>query len=253
MSIAIVTGASSGIGHSAALHLAADGRPVVLTYHRNPDGAAQAVADIERRGGDAVALALDVADTDSFGPFADSVARLSADRWAGAAVSCLVNNAGFGGGAPFADTTTGQFDDFYRGLVKGPYFLTQRLLEMMADGSSVVFTGSSAALPTGAAEPGYSAYAAMKGAVVVMTRYLAKELAARGVRVNSVAPGPTRTRLGDDAFTRMPELAAPLAARTALGRLGEPDDIGSVIAFLASDGAAWITGQTIEVSGGYDL
>lgn len=253
MGIAVVTGASSGIGRSAAERIARTGTAVVLTYRTNPDGADQAVAAIEQDGGSAVALPLDLSDSDSFDGFDEAVARVMADTWPDRSLSCLVNNAGFGGGAPFADATQELLDGFYRTLVKGPYFLTQRLVPRMADGGSVVFTGSTSALPGLPAEVGYSSYATMKGAVVVMTRYLAKELAPRRIRVNSVAPGTTRTRIGDDVFARMPELVAPIAARTAFGRIGEPDDVGSVIAFLTSEESSWITGQTIEVSGGYDL
>jgi NAD(P)-dependent dehydrogenase (short-subunit alcohol dehydrogenase family) len=253
MGIALVTGASSGIGQSAAERIASAGSAVIVTYRSNPAGAERTVAAIEERGGAAAALALDLDHRDALDGFDESVGRLMADRWPGRPLSCLVNNAGFGGGAPFADTTEDLFDGFYRTLVKGPYFLTQRLAPRLADGASVVFTGSTSALPGATAEVGYSAYATMKGAVAVMTRYLAKELAPRGIRVNSVAPGTTRTRIGDDAFERMPELIAPIAARTAFGRIGEPDDIGSAIAFLASEASGWITAQTIEVSGGYDL
>ena len=137
--------------------------------------------------------------------------------------------------------------------LEGPYFLTQTSLPLIGDGGSIVFTSSTSALPTARPEPGYSVYASMKGAQLVLTRYLAKELSARGIRVNAVAPGVTRTRLGGDAFARHPDLIPPVAARTALGRIGEPEDLGRVIAFLLSPESGWITAQTVESSGGYDL
>jgi NAD(P)-dependent dehydrogenase (short-subunit alcohol dehydrogenase family) len=139
-----------------------------------------------------------------------------------------------------------------RVLLKGPYFLTQTLLHLLADGGAIVNTTSNSALVSGL-EPGYSAYASMKGGLIVLTRYLAKELSPRGIRVNSVAPGATRTRIADNAFERYPEVIPAMAAKTALGRLGEPDDIGIAIAALLSEEARWITAQTIEVDGGYNL
>jgi NAD(P)-dependent dehydrogenase (short-subunit alcohol dehydrogenase family) len=139
-----------------------------------------------------------------------------------------------------------------RVLLKGPYFLTQTLLPLLADGGAIVNTASSAATLSGM-EPGYSAYGTMKGGLVVLSRYLAKELSARGIRVNSVSPGSTRTRIGDNAFERHPEVIPSIAARTALGRLGEPDDIGMVIATLLTEECRWMTAQDIEVSGGYNL
>ena len=152
----------------------------------------------------------------------------------------------------FEDTTEELFDEFMRVLFKGPYFLTQALLPLMENGGAIVNTSSNSALESGL-EPGYSAYASMKGAIIVLTRYMAKEFSGRGIRVNSVAPGPTRTRLANDAFANYPEVIPPLAVKTALGRVGEADDIDKVIAFLLSDEAAWITAQTIEVSGGFGL
>lgn len=250
--VVVVTGGSAGIGRAAAVQLAARGYGVVLTYRSHPEGAAEAVDLIQDRGGSAAALPLDVADVEGFPAFRVALQRVLADRWATDAIHGLVNNAGFGGGAPFADITPEHFDRYYQVLLRGPYFLTQTLLPLLSDGGVVVSTSSSSARP-GDTEPGYSAYAAMKGALVVATRFLAKELSPRGIRVTSVAPGPTRTRLGDDAFARFPEIAEPLAAKTALGRVGEPEDIGKVIAFLVSDEGAWITGEDIQVSGGYAL
>ncbi|MGW9347728.1 SDR family NAD(P)-dependent oxidoreductase [Nocardiopsis flavescens] len=253
MKVAIVTGGSSGIGRSAVVHIARRGNGVIVTYGDNRQGALDAVAEIEEEGGTAVALPLDVGETGGFPAFRASVAEALGGRWGRDTFDHLVNNAGFGRAAPFEDTTEELFDRFTRVLLKGPYFLTQTLLPLLADGGAVVNTASSSASAATGLEAGYSAYASAKGGVVVMSRYLAKELSGRGIRVNSVSPGPTRTRISDDAFERFPEVLPALAARTALGRVGEPDDIGTVIASLVSEEGRWITAQNIEVTGGYDL
>ena len=252
MTIALVTGGSSGIGQSAAVQIATHGAGVILTYRRNPDGAKETVAQIEVLGGTAVALPLDVGLSETFPAFKEAVTRALADTWRANSLTWLVNNAGFGQMAMFEDTTEELFDRFMRVILKGPYFLTQTLLPLLEDGGAIVNTTSNSALFSGL-EPGYSAYGSMKGGLVVLTRYLAKELSARGIRVNSIAPGSTRTRIADDAFARYPEVIAPIAAKTALGRVGESEDIGKVIAFLLSDQAGWITAQNIEVDGGYKL
>ncbi|WP_116949731.1 SDR family NAD(P)-dependent oxidoreductase [Jiangella endophytica] len=252
MRVAIVTGASSGIGQSAAVQIAARGAGVILTYRRNEAGALDTVARIEKDGGTAVALPLDVGDTATFPAFRDAVAAALRERWERDTFDVLVNNAGFAEAVPFADMTEDRFDRLYRGLFKGPYFLTQTLLPLLADGAAVVNVTSSSALAA-APEPGYSGYAAMKGGLAIATRFLAKELGPRGIRVNAVAPGPTRTRLSDNAFERFPEVIAPLAAKAALGRVGEPDDVGLVIAMLTGEEGRWITAQHLEISGGYGL
>ncbi|SDF83170.1 NAD(P)-dependent dehydrogenase, short-chain alcohol dehydrogenase family [Lentzea fradiae] len=249
MSVAIVTGGSSGIGSSTAVELARRGASVVLTYSSNEAGAKQTVAAVERHGGKAVALPLDVGRGDTFPAFRDQVAEVLRG-WGRDSFDVLVNNAGFSSPALFPDTSEEQFDRLYRVLLKGPFFLTQTLLPLLADGGTVVNTTSSS---TQIAEPGYSGYASMKGGLVVLTRYLAKELSVRGIRVNSVSPGPTRTRLGDDGFEKYPEVIPALAAKTALGRLGEPDDVAVAIAALAGADGRWITAQDIEVSGGFQL
>lgn len=252
MQVAIVTGASSGIGRSAAVQLAQRGVGVILTYHANQAGALDTVAEIEKGGGQAVALPLDVGDSRTFPVFRERVVAELRETWHRDTVDFLVNNAGVGQMSMFADTSEELFDRLLRTLFKGPYFLTQTLLPVLADGGAIVNVTSSA-VATAGLEPGYSAYASMKGGLTVLTRYLAKELSPRGIRVNAVAPGPTRTRLGDDAFERFPEVIPALAAKTALGRLGEPDDVGRAIAALLSPDNAWITAQSIEVSGGYLL
>lgn len=250
--IVVVTGASSGIGRGAAIEIAARGMGVVITYNARPEGAERTVEEIRENGGTAVAVPLDISRSDTFPDFANALTRVLRSEWGANRIHALVNNAGFGGGMSFEEMTEDAFDAYYRVLLRGPYFLTQALLPLIEDGGAIVNTSSSSVWP-GDTEPGYSGYAAMKGGLVIATRFLAKELADRSIRVNSIAPGPTRTRLGDNAFERFPEVIDGLAAKTAFGRIGEPADVGKVIAFLVSDDSAWITGQDIQASGGYAL
>jgi NAD(P)-dependent dehydrogenase (short-subunit alcohol dehydrogenase family) len=252
MQVAIVTGGSSGIGQSAAVQIAKRGTGVILTYHGNEPGAVDTVRTIEKDGGSAVALPLDVGRSDTFPAFAEAVVGTLRDTWGRDTFDFLVNNAGFGQMAMFEDTSEELFDRFVRVLLKGPYFLTQTLLPLLADGGAIVNTTSNSALFSGL-EAGYSAYGSMKGGLLVLTRYMAKEFSSRGIRVNSVAPGSTRTRIADNAFERFPEVIPGIVAKTALGRLGEPDDVGMVIAALLSEETRWVTAQNIEVSGGYNL
>ncbi len=250
--VAVVTGGTAGIGRSAAIEIARRGSGVVVTYNSRPDGADETVAMIEELGGTARSLRLNVSDSTTFPAFRDELAGVLRATWNTDHIAALVNNAGFGGGMSFADMTEELFDKYYRVLFRGPYFLAQALLPMLEDGGSILSISSSSVRP-GDTEPGYSGYAGMKAGLITASRFMARELGERGIRVNTIAPGPTRTRLGDDAFEKYPEIIPALAAKTVLGRLGEPHDIGAVIAFLVSKDAAWITGQDIQVSGGYAL
>ena len=245
MTYALVTGGSRGLGRDMALKLAAEGWDVALTYLGNAAKAAEVVAEIEAMGRRAVALPLDV----QAGGFEDFAAAL--DRaLGGETLGALVNNAGIGIHASFAETTEAQFDQLMAIHLKAPFFLTQALLGQLADGASVVN------ISTGLARfssPGYAAYATMKGGVEVLTRYQAKELGARGIRVNSVAPGAIETDFAGGAVRDTPQINAALAANTALGRVGLPGDIGGVVAFLCSEAGRWVTGQRLEASGGMFL
>ncbi len=252
MGIAVLTGGSSGIGQAAAIRIAERGNSVILTYNTNPEGAKETVTAIEANGGSAVALQLDVSLTETFPSFTEQVRELVRDRWQSDSIDYLANNAGFARQDFFADVPQDLFESFFRVIMRGPYFLTQTLLPLIADGGAIVNTTSNSALPTGVTA-GYSAYASMKGGLITISRYLAKELAPRRIRVNSVSPGSTRTRIANDAFARFPEVIPGIAAETAFGRVGEADDIGKVIAALLSDDFAWVTGENIEASGGYHL
>jgi NAD(P)-dependent dehydrogenase (short-subunit alcohol dehydrogenase family) len=249
--VAIITGASSGIGQSAAIRIAERGAGVIATFNRDRNGAEQTVSAIQKAGGAAVALELDVGRIETFAGFAARALGEMRRRWDRTTFDYLVNNAGFGQMSMFGDTTEELFERFYRVLLKGPYFLTQKLLPLLADGGAIVNTSSNSV--SAGLTPGYSAYASMKGGLDVLTRYMAKEFSARRIRVNAVAPGPTRTGMSRDAFEQMPEVVSALAASTALGRVGEPDDVGRFIAALLSDDCAWVTGENIEVSGGFNL
>ena len=253
MRVAVVTGASSGIGQSTAIQIAQRGTGVILTYYANEPGARNTAATIERAGGTAVALPLDVGNAGTFPAFRESVVAALRDTWQRDTFDFLVNNAGFGHLATmFTDTSAELFDRLVRVVLKGPYFLTQTLLPLMVDGGAIVNVTSNSAQESGVA-PGYSAYGTVKGGLAVLTRYMAKEFSARGIRVNSVAPGTTRTRIADNAFERYPEAIPAAAATIALGRIGEPDDVGVAIAALLGDEGRWITAQNIEVSGGQNL
>jgi len=251
--IAIITGASSGIGAAAALAFAKRGVHSIVTYNSSEEGALRVVDEVNREGAVAKPLRLNVGQSGTFASFRANVVAMLEREWRTQRFDYLVNNAGFGQMATFEDTTEELFDKLTRVLLKGPYFLTQTLLPLMADGGAIVNVASNSAMTTGLTR-GYSAYASMKGGLITLSRYMAKEFAPRGIRVNSVSPGATRTgMITDEVLAKYPDVIAALVQTTAFGRLGEPSDIGSVIAALASDEFRWVTGQNIEASGGFRL
>ena len=247
ITIAMVTGGSRGLGRSTVINLTRRGIRSIFTYNADRAAAENVVAAVKEAGGKAIALQLDVGNVRAFGQFAENMrtamGELGAER-----LDYLVNMAGNNHRhMPFAPTTEEEFDALFSVHFKGVYFLTQTLLPLMNDGGRIVNISSGS---TRAANPGSSAYAAMKGAIEVLTRVLANELGARRIAVNTVAPGPTATDFSGGVVRDNPELNKRLAGMTALGRVGLPDDIGAMIASLVSEDNRWVNAQRIEVSGG---
>jgi NAD(P)-dependent dehydrogenase (short-subunit alcohol dehydrogenase family) len=245
--IALVTGGSRGLGRDMALKLAQQGIDIILTYRRQQAEATAVVADIEALGRRAVALALNVADASTFKSFFAQVATVLTDTFGTDRFDFLLNNAGTGLQASITETTEAQFEEMFNVHLKGVFFFTQQALPLLRDGGRIINISSST---TRTAFAGVSAYAAMKGAVEVFTRYLALELGSRGIAANSIAPGAV-FNCGD--ITDTPEVRAWVAQTTALGRVAEPDDIGGIVAFLCTDAARWLNGQRIEATGGIAL
>lgn len=244
--IALITGGSRGLGKNMAINIAQKGIDVILTYHSNKEEADNVVAEIQALGQKAVAFKLDTSNVKSFDDFFKQVASyLGENRF-----DFLINNAGTALYAPFAQTTEEQLDTIVNIHYKGVFFLTQKALPLMNDGGRIVNISSGLARFS---YPGSSAYASMKGAVEVLTRYLAKELGPRGIAANIVAPGAIETDFGGGHVRDNKEINTQIANQTALGRVGLPDDIGGVVAFLCTEEAKWINGQRIEVSGGIHL
>lgn len=233
-----------------SLHLADKGTDIILTYNSRKDEADEVASQIESKGQKAHAIQLDVTDFASFDSFVDSISALLQDKWQRKDFDILIHNAGIGIHASFAETTEEQFDQLMKIHLKAPFFLTQKLLPQIKDGGRIVNISSGLARFS---FPGYAAYAAMKGGIEVLTRYLAKELGARGISAITVAPGAIETDFGGGGVRDNPEINQAIAAQTALGRVGLPDDIGGAVAALVSDDTRWINGQRIEVSGGMML
>ncbi|SFB32041.1 NAD(P)-dependent dehydrogenase, short-chain alcohol dehydrogenase family [Rhizobium sp. NFR07] len=245
MKIVIVTGGSRGLGASTAIECARKGMGVIITYNSNLEKADEVVRTIVENGGQAVALKLDVGDVGSFAGFHEAVAAQLRFVWRRGDFDYLVNNAGYGLFNPIASVTEEQFDGLFNVHLKGPFFLTQIMLPLMADGGQIInITSATSRVATAGIAP----YAAFKGGLEVLTRYMAKEFGDRRIRANSIAPGAIRTELAgglNDEFEMM------LAGQTALGRVGEPEEIGGVVASLLSGENRWINAQNIEVAGGY--
>jgi NAD(P)-dependent dehydrogenase (short-subunit alcohol dehydrogenase family) len=248
--IALITGGSRGLGRAMALRLAAQGSDVVLTYRDRADAAAATVAEVQALGARAVALPLDVGDVAAHPAFVAALRDALRTTWGRGDIDHLVNNAGMGVHAGIAETTEAQFDALLGAHFKGAFFLTQALLPLIADGGRILNISTGL---TRFSIPGYAAYAAMKGALEVFTRYLAKELGPRRIAANTLAPGAIATDFGGGAVRDDAQLNAMLAAQTALGRVGEAEDIGGAVAALLAPGSGWINGQRIEVSGGMML
>ena len=248
--IALITGGSRGLGRNTSIHLARSGVDVVLTYHSNKAEADSAVAEIESLGRKAAALQLDTGDVASFEAFAASLRDTLKTNWDHVTIDYLVNNAGIGLHVPFAEATEADFDRLTNIHFKGVFFLTQKLLPMINDGGKIVNLSSGLAR---FAYPGASIYGSLKGAVEVLTRYLAKELGPRRIAVNAIAPGAIETDFGGGRVRDNAELNKQIAANTAMGRVGLPDDVGGAITALLVGETGWVTGQRIEVSGGQGI
>ena len=250
MTIALVTGASRGLGRNTALSIARHGGDVILTYRSQREAAEAVVAEIAALGRKALAFQLDTGNLAEFAAFSDRLRYALRETWQRETFDHLVNNAGHGDYSMIGDTTEAQFDGLVNVHFKGVYFLTQALLPLLADGGRIVNLSSGL---TRVSYPGYGAYAAVKGAVEILTLYMAKELGSRGIAVNTVAPGAIETDFGGGAVRDNPEVNRIFADMTALGRAGVPDDIGPMIASLLQPDSRWVNAQRIEVSGGQGI
>lgn len=248
--LALVTGGSRGLGRSAALHLADAGWDVAITYHSRADAAQTTVAEIQATGRKAVALRLDTGKTDSFAEFVTSFKAALAEEFERDSFDALINNAGNSSNVAFMATSEAEFDALMNVHLKGVFFLTQALVPLLKDGGRILNVSSGLARFV---VPGKTAYAMMKGGIEVMVRYLAKELGARGIRVNALAPGAIATDFSGGQVRDNPEVNAFVAANTALGRVGFPDDIGAIVAQLVSPQMGWVNGVCVEASGGMFL
>ncbi|MCA9595993.1 MAG: SDR family oxidoreductase [Myxococcales bacterium] len=248
--IALITGGSRGLGRSMAEHLAKQGVDLIITYRSRADEADAVVKHAREAGARCAALQLDVSDASTFGNFVERLQKELRSSFDSDRFDYLVNNAGTGLHASFLETTEEQLDALVNIHLKGPFLLTQKLVPLLRDGGRILNVSSGLARFT---LPGYGAYAAVKGAIEVLSRYQAKELGERKITVNTLAPGAIATDFGGGVVRDNPQVNAMVAAATALGRVGQPDDVGAAVALLLSPGSAWITGQRIEVSGGQSL
>jgi NAD(P)-dependent dehydrogenase (short-subunit alcohol dehydrogenase family) len=248
--VALVTGASRGLGKDMALQLAKKGFGIILTFNSSANEAAKVVEQITAMGNSAKAIQLDVNNFKSFDLFVQSVKSSLTTDFGVQHLFALVNNAGIGAYSSIAETTEEVFDTMVNIHLKAPYFITQKLLPLINDGGSIVNISSGL---TRFSYSNYAPYAIMKAAIESLTRYQAQEFGSRKIRVNTIAPGAIATDFGGGAVRDNKDLNAMIANTTALGRVGLPDDIGSVVAFLCSDDAKWVNAQRIEVSGGVHI
>lgn len=248
--IVLITGGSRGLGKAMALTLAARNLDVIITYRTGKSEADEVVAAIQAHGQRAAALPLDLSNLSQIPQFVDAVRTIILDEWQASGLDFMVQNAGMGATVPFTEVTHDLFDEFLNVHFKGPFFLTQGLLPLIPAGGAIINISSGT---TRFANPGYSVYASMKGAMEVLTRYQARELGAKGIRSNIVAPGPVETDFNNAAIRNNPQFKQMLSSLSPLGRVGNPDDIAGVVAFLCSDDARWVNGQRIEVSGGINV
>lgn len=248
--IALVTGGSRGLGKDMAIALSSKGIDVILTYNTNKQEAENVIAEITWSGAKAVALQFDVSKPTSFDSFLEQVKEVLKATWDTDKFDFLINNAGIGRSVSIADITEDTFDELMNVHFKGVYFLTQKSLPLMNDNGGVIFISSGS---TRFNVPGYSAYASCKAAIEVFARYVVKEYGSRGIRANVLAPGAIETDFNGATIRNNPQTKSFITSQTALGRVGNADDIGSVVAFLCSGDAKWVNGQRIEVSGGIYL
>jgi len=245
--IALVTGGSRGLGKNMALRLAEKGIDVIITYNSKADEAQAVVEQLQQSGRKSATLQLNTGELKSFDAFEENLKKTLSETFGADHIDFIVNNAGFGKYAPIGEVTEEMFDELLNVHFKGVFFLTQKLLPILNDHGGIVN------ISTGTARfsvPGSAAYSCMKGAIEVFTRYLAKELGARGIRANAIAPGAMMTEFGGAHLANSEDSKKFVSSVTALGRPGEAEDIGGVVAFLCTDDARWVNAQRIEVSGG---
>lgn len=249
--IALITGGSRGLGRNSALHVSQKGIDVIITYRSNKTEAEAVVKEIEKNGQKAHAFELDVSKSSTFAAFSEELKKVLKEKWNRTDFDFLVNNAGVGLYGSFAETTESNFDELMNTHLKGPFFLTQTLLPLIKNNGGRILNISTGL--TRFAFPGYSAYASMKGAMEVLTKYMAKELGSRGIAVNILAPGAIETDFGGGHVRDNADLNKQISSVTALGRVGLPDDIGGMVALLLTEESRWVNAQRIEVSGGMVL